>query len=162
MFFLKKYLDAYMPKVKNCEYVQFKESHLDNFESEEFYESKQMSNKNRKQNIIRQSMAGDTITAIVNDKPVAIFGCYILWPGVAEAWSLFDPEARRYKIAMTKGAFAFFDIITILNDLHRLQITVKKNDLRAVSWAHYLGFVVEGEMKGYSTDKDDYFMMRRN
>jgi len=162
MFFLKKYLDTYMPKVKNCEYVQFEKHHLDNLEAEELYGSKQMSNKARKENIIRQSMVSDTVVSVVNGDAVAIFGCYILWPGVAEAWSLFDPKARRYPIAMSKGAFAFFDIVTILNGLHRMQITVKKNDIRALSWAHYLGFVVEGELKSYSADKEDYFMMRRN
>ena len=120
-----------------------------------------MSDKDRKQHIVRQSMVGDTVSAIVNGDVVAIFGVYIMWPGVAEAWSLFDPKAKRYKIAMSKGAIAFFDIITILNGLHRLQITVKKNDKRAVAWAIFLGFISEGILKGYSADQEDYYMMRR-
>lgn len=151
-----------MPKVKGCQYVKFEEHHLNNLDAMDLYGSKQMSNQARKQNIVQQSMVCDAVTALVNNDPVAVFGAYILWPGVAEAWSLFDPKAKRYPIAMSKGAFAFFDIITILNDLHRMQITVKKNDKKAVSWANYLGFVVEGEMKGYGTDNEDYFMMRRN
>lgn len=162
MFFLKPYLDKHMPKVKNCKYVQFEPSHLTNFKALESYGSKQMSDQDRKQHIINQSLAGDTISAIVGDDVVAIFGVFIMWPGVAEAWSLFDSKARRYRIAMSKGALAFFDIITILNDLHRVQITVKKNDERAVAWAKFLGFTSEGLMKAYSADKEDYYMMRRN
>jgi ribosomal protein S18 acetylase RimI-like enzyme len=43
-----------------------------------------------------------------------------------------------------------------------LQITVKTEDKRAVSWAKCLGFVVEGTMKDYSADKEDFYMMRRS
>jgi hypothetical protein len=72
-----------------------------------------------------------------------MFGLVFLWKGVGEAWSLFTEESRRYPIAMTKGAIAFFDICQILFNLHRIQITVKSNDKRAVRWAKTLRFFLK-------------------
>jgi len=45
--------------------------------------------------------------------------------------------------------------------LHRLQITVKTSDNRAISWAKAIGFISECTMKQYSTDKLDYDLMVR-
>jgi RimJ/RimL family protein N-acetyltransferase len=90
-----------------------------------------------------------------------MFGLMFHWQGVGEAWSLFAEESRRYPIAMTKGAFAFFDICKILFNLHRIQITVKCDDTRAVRWAKALGFIEEGVMVQYSADKEDTYIMRR-
>ena len=90
--------------------------------------------------------------------------CLLLCLGAlycGKAWSVFSEKARRYPIAMTKGAISFFDIVQILFNLHRLQITVNCNDKRAVSWAKYLKFESEGIMKKYSADKDDTYIMRR-
>ena len=148
-----------MPKVKGVRFVNFDVTHLDNFKGLDDYELSDMSIEYRKLYIAHQSELGPTISAISDTNTLAIYGAVRLWRGVAEAWSIFDDEARRYKIAMCKGAFGFFDMIVILYDLHRLQITVKKDDERAVAWATYLGFQPEGLMKAYSVDKDDVYMM---
>ena len=150
-----------MPDVNHGYYLPFHESHLDNFTGIQEYGSQSLSIEDRKRLIIFQSHCGPCITAFVNNKPVAMFGCVFLWSGVGEAWSLFAQESRRYPIAMTKGAIAFFDSCQILFNLHRIQITVKCDDKRAVSWAKYLNFTEEGVMRAYSADKDDTFMMRR-
>ena len=157
---IDKILQA-MPDVKNGYYLPFHESHLDNFEGILEYESKAITLEDRKRLLVYQSVYGPCITAIVNRRPVAIFGLMFHWKGVGEAWSVFAEESRRYPIAMTKGAIAFFDICKILFNLHRIQITVKCNDKRAVRWAKGLSFVEEGVMVKYSADQEDTFMMRR-
>jgi hypothetical protein len=151
-----------MPEVKNAYFLPFHIDHTNNFQGIIDYETKSLTLENRIRYLDVQSRSGPAVTAFVNNIPVAVFGCVILWSGVGEAWSVFSEKARRYPIAMTKGAFAFFDIVEILFSLHRLQITVNSNDERAVAWAHYLGFISEGLMTEYSADKDDTFMMRRS
>jgi len=150
-----------MPDVENGYYLPFHESHLDNFKGIVEYESQSITIEDRKRFLIFQSHCGPCVTAFVNNRPVAVFGLMFHWQGMGEAWSIFAEESRRYPIAMTKGAFAFFDICKILFNLHRIQITVKCDDKRAVRWAKALGFVEEGVMVQYSADQEDTYIMRR-
>lgn len=151
-----------MPTVKKAYFLPFHVDHTKNFQGIIDYDTKSITLEDRIRYLDFQSRCGPAITAFVNNIPVAVFGCVILWNGVGEAWSVFSKQARRYPIAMTKSAFSFFDSCEISFSLHRLQITVNSNDKRAVAWAYYLGFKSEGLMKQYSADKDDTFMMRRN
>ena len=163
MFLIEQaHLDEYMPKVKGVFYRNYHPDHIELFKGFESYEHSSLSIMGRKQHTNHQSKTGPTITAFIGESPIAIFGCCMLWGGVGEAWSVFNEKARRYPIAMTKGAFAFFDICEILFSLHRLQITVTSSDKRAMAWAHCLGFIVEGLMKKYSVDQEDTFIMRRS
>jgi len=157
----QEHLDEYMVKVKNAHYRNYHPDHIEHFKGFDNYGFSSLSKQNRKQRINYQSTVGPAVTAFYHNDPVAIFGCGILWPGVGEAWSLFDEKAKRYPIAMTKCAIAFFDIVEILFNLHRIQITVVSNDDRAIAWAKTLKFVSEGLMKQYSADKEDTFIMRR-
>lgn len=150
-----------LPNVKGVYYLPFNVDHTKNFQGIIDYETKSITLEDRIRYLDIQSRSGPAVTAFVDNVPVAVFGCVILWNGVGEAWSVFSEKAKRYPIAMTKGAFAFFDSVEILFSLHRLQITVKSDDKRAVAWAHYLGFEPEGLMTEYSADKEDTFIMRR-
>ena len=150
-----------MPEVRHGYYLPFHEDHLHDFKGIEEYGSKSITFEDRKRFVTFQSQCGPCITAFVNRRPVAMFGLVFFWKGMGEAWSLFTEESRRYPIAMTKGANAFFDSCQILFNLHRIQITVKCNDKRAVSWAKYLNFTEEGKMIAYSADKEDTYIMRR-
>tara|TARA_R110000803_G_scaffold105482_3_gene173676 strand:- start:2437 stop:2928 length:492 start_codon:yes stop_codon:yes gene_type:complete len=162
MFLIEQeHLNKYMPKVKGVTYKNYHPDHIEKFKGLHVYGVSQLSEQDRKRHTNHQSKTGPAVTALFNNDPIAIFGCVILWNGVGEAWSLFDEKARRYPLAMTKGAFSFFDIVEILFSLHRLQITVVLKDKRAVAWAHFLGFVSEGLMKEYSSDKEDTLIMRR-
>jgi hypothetical protein len=95
------------------------------------------------------------------NEPVACFGCSLLWDGVGEMWSVIGDTARTRPIAMTKVGLAFADICEIALRLHRLQITVKTADVRAISWARAIGFISECTMKEYSADRYDYDLMVR-
>lgn len=151
-----------MPTVKKAYFLPFHIDHTTNFQGIKDYATKSITLEDRIRYLDIQSKSGPAITAFVDNIPVAVFGCVILWNGVGEAWSVFSEKARRYPIAMTKGAFAFFDSCEILFSLHRLQITVNSTDKRALAWAHYIGFVSEGLMEKYSADQEDTFIMRRN
>lgn len=150
-----------MPTGKGVFYLPFHIEHGYQCKAVDEYDSKQTTIEDRIRMLDGQSKAGPSITAFANNKPVAVFGCVLLWVGVGEAWAMLSEEARHYPITMTKAAKIFFNECTGIFNLHRLQITVKSTDKRAVGWAKTLGFIPEGLMIGYSADKDDTYIMRR-
>ena len=150
-----------MPEVRHGYYLPFEIGHVFNFQGIEEYGSQSIKIEDRIKYLEYQSQLGPSVTAFVNRRPVAVFGLMFHWKGMGEAWSMFAEESRRYPIAMTKGAIAFFDSCQILFNLHRIQITVKCDDKRAVRWAKALSFIEEGVMVKYSADQEDTYMMRR-
>ena len=154
-------INKYLPQVRGVIFVPFVVEHAMNIEDGGFsgYSSQRMIGVAELLN--QQSMYGFAFTCMLNGKPVAVFGCSLLWRGVGEMWSVIGSEARKYPIAMTKIGIAFADICQIAMGLHRLQITVKVLDNRAISWARAIGFVSEGIMREYSEDKLDYSLMAR-
>ena len=108
-----------------------------------------------------QSKAGFSATVFFDLKAVMSFGIVPIWNGVAEAWMIADDKIRNKPYTLTKYSKRFIDIVPISLALHRLQITVRIRDKRAVSWARFLGFTEEGILRGYGPDKANYYMMRK-
>ena len=151
----------FLPKFNNVTYDKFDVAHAFNIESGEFEGLSSQKVIGVKSMLEAQAKYGFSITCFYKDEPVACFGCIPLWNGVAEMWSVIGNKARNHPIAMTKVAISFADICEIYFSLHRLQITVKTSDKRAVSWARAIGFISECTMKRYSSDKQDYNLMVR-
>jgi hypothetical protein len=147
------------PKVKGAEYSIFAVNHAFYIEGGEFAGLSASKCVGIKSMLEAQAANGLAITAYLNGQPVACFGCTLLWDGVGEMWSVIGDKARTHPIAMTKIGIAFADICKLSLGLHRLQITVKTSDKRAMSWAKAIGFISECTMKAYSTDKLDYDLM---
>lgn len=111
--------------------------------------------------IAHQANLGPAVTAFLNMQPVACFGFVPIWDGLAEAWLIADDKARTKPLGMTKLGKAFFDILAISYQLHRVQIAVRTSDTRAHKWALCLGFEVEGLMRCYGPDRADHYLMAR-
>jgi hypothetical protein len=109
-----------------------------------------------------QAKYGHAITAILHGRPVACFGAVRIWKGVEEMWCFIEERGRQYPKTLTRAAIAFRDFRVISGNLHRLQIIVRCNDLRAVRWGLGIGFEIEGLMKKYGPDEADFFMMSRS
>lgn len=135
--------------------------HLEELTDSQYYFNSKIGKDNVIKQISYQAEGGPAITAFVYGKPAAVFGCVLMWEGVGEMWSIFSETSRRYPFAMTNAAITFIDICEILFHLHRVQITVKTADIRAMKWAKYLGFTPEGNMTMYSADKEDFTIMGR-
>jgi len=109
-----------------------------------------------------QSRLGNAITAILHGRPVACFGSVPLWVGVEEMWCFIEERGRKYPKTLTRAAICYRDYRVIAKNLHRMQITVRCEDLRAVRWGTGIGFEIEGLMKKYGPDQADFFMMSRS
>jgi len=113
------------------------------------------------QMIAAQAKYGDAFTAILHGNPVACFGSVRIWTGVEEMWLLMEERGREYAKALTRAAIAYRDFRVISGNLHRLQITVRCEDMRAVRWARAIGFTIDGMMIAYGPDGSDYYLMSR-
>lgn len=151
----------HMPQIKGAYFLPFHMDHAWRCDAIKEFESKSLTIEDRIRMLEMQSLSGPTVSAFLGDEPVAVFGCVLLWAGVGEAWSLLSEKARRYPIAMTKAAKVYFEQVERQFNLHRLQITVKSTDRRAMGWAKTLGFISEGLMLQYSADKEDNYIMRK-
>lgn len=90
----------------------------------------------------------------------AVMGLDIIHTGVATGWAVTTQGLRAFPLAYTRKVQDI--VLEVLGhfNLHRLQIIVKcRADL--VKWAEHLGFVIEGKMIGFGTDKSDYYIMGR-
>jgi hypothetical protein len=154
-----KDLTEHFPIVKGVEYTTFVVHHAFYIEGGDFAGLSASKCVGIKAMLEAQAENGFAFTCHLNGQPVAVFGCTKLWDGVGEMWSVIGDHARKHPIAMTKIGLAFADICEIAMGLHRLQITVKTSDKRAISWAKAIGFISECTMKAYSTDKLDYDLM---
>jgi hypothetical protein len=154
-------LNKYMPKVDGVVFAPFILKHAIDIEGGEFsgYSTQRMIGV--KAMLETQAKYGFAYTCFLHGEPVAVFGCSLLWGGVGEMWSVIGNVARTKPIAMTKIGIAFADISEIAMGLHRLQITVKTSDIRAMNWARAIGFISECTMKQYSEDKEDFNLMIR-
>jgi hypothetical protein len=149
-----------LPHVKNSYYLPFHVDHLDNLDGIESY-IQMLGLEGFKKQIAGQATRGPVITAFINGKPVAVFGCGLLWNGVAEVWTLLSEQSKRYPIAMVRAAKSYLDICWITFNLHRLQISVKTSDAVAMRFALALKFEAECNMKKYSPGKEDFTLLRR-
>ncbi len=108
-----------------------------------------------------QAMYGQAITAIIHGRPAACFGSVRVWNGVEELWLLVEERTRKFPVLMTRAAKDFADYRVIAGNLHRLQVTVRSNDPRAIQWAKRIGFEQEAVLKKYGPDQMNYVLMRK-
>lgn len=149
-----------LPHVKGAYFLPFHVDHLDELDNlDEYIQSFGL--EGFKAQIAGQATRGPVITAFLYGKPVAVFGCGLLWNGVAEVWSLLSEQSKRYPLAMIRASKAFLDICWITFNLHRLQISVKTSDNVAMRFALALKFEPEGIMAKYSPAQEDFTLFRR-
>ena len=90
---------------------------------------------------------------------VGCAGIYELWPGVAEAWTLFSQEAKNHPYFIHKMTKRIVHNAAKEKPYHRIHAVVRKNDPIAIRWAERLGFEYESTMKRYGADMGDFDMM---
>lgn len=149
-----------LPHVDGSYFLPFHVDHLDNLDNIETY-IQMLGLEGFKRQIAGQAARGPVITAFLHGQPVAVFGCGLLWNGVAEVWSLLSEKSKRYPMTMIRAAKAFLDICWITFNLHRLQISVKTSDNVAMRFAQALKFEPEGIMAKYSPAQEDFTLFRR-
>lgn len=151
-----------LPKNSPLIWVPFNPGHVMTLKIDPSIKDTLPKNQSLASMIEAQANQGHAITVILHGKPAAVFGVVDVWDGVGEMWLNCEERLRKYGKTMTRAAQIYADYMVISKNLHRLQITVRCVDLRAVRWGLALGFENEGLMKKYGADGSDYFMMSRS
>jgi hypothetical protein len=142
-------------------FVPFHEAHLVSLSVQNKYSQTLSKILPINEMIAVQAKFGDAFTAILHGKPVACFGSVRIWDGVEEMWLLMEERGREYRKTLTRAAINYRDFRVIAGNLHRIQITVRCEDMRAVRWGIAIGFTIDGMMKAYGPDGSDYYLMSR-
>jgi hypothetical protein len=150
-----------MPVIKGVSYMPFHPAHLEVIEPEEFKKMGAAQLQQWKELITAQARNGVAITAYLHGRPVACFGYLVMWTGVAEMWLLIEERGRQYGKSLTRAAITVRDCAVLSGNLHRLQITVRCGDIRAVKWANALGFDQEAVLRRYGPDQADFYIFAR-
>lgn len=154
-------LNEQMHKRKGVYYLPFVPDHFDHID----FDAKEISTLSKaydvKSMLANQAELGTAFTAFKYNRPVAIVGIVFIWQGVGEMWSIFDNQAREYPTTMMRVGLDFSDIAMRYLHLHRLQITVRTDDNRAIRFAEAIGFKTECVMQKFGPDGVDYLLMAR-
>ena len=154
-------LRDYLPEHPAINYVPFHPAHAKVMNIEDIHTQTLSKGVDVQGMLELQSKLGTAITAYLHGRPVACFGYVKLWEGVAEMWLLIEERGRQFGKSLTRGAIGFRDYAVITENLHRLQITVRCGDIRAVAWAQAIGFKQECRMPGYGPDRSDFYLFSR-
>lgn len=92
---------------------------------------------------------------------IGVLGATKLWTGVAQIWSVFSEEIKRYPKSLTVIAAAVLNYAFVEWELVRAEAHVRVGHARGIRWIEFLGFKREGLMKNYlGLDKHAYLYAR--
>jgi hypothetical protein len=97
--------------------------------------------------------SGPAWTGLIEGRVAGCGGMVILWPGTAEAWSVFADWTAAYRRTMLCTCRRAMDSAAREYGLRRVQATLR-TDLPD-SWLRHLGFTREGLMRRYCVDGCD-------
>jgi RimJ/RimL family protein N-acetyltransferase len=101
------------------------------------------------------------LTLFDNDLILGLGGIHPLWAGVGECWIMLSTYGRKKPLTVAKHSYLLFDDIMEGENLNRMQASVAVSDSKALSFAKWLGFEVEGLMRKYGPDGEDYYRLAR-
>ena len=104
------------------------------------------------------SIRGEAHTIKDKGKIVGCAGVLSMWPGVAEAWTIFSKEAKENPFFIHRQTYRILRKIINKNQFRRVQAIVCSADPVSTKWIERLGFVKESVMKKFGADGSDHAM----
>lgn len=135
--------------------IDYKIEHLDMIELPEGQELANRADYVAAAHLEHVYICSAEITIAGERKIIAIGGALTLWPGLAEVFSIRSKYVEKYPIAYYKFVRVFIDNAFETLKLHRLQCHITDGEEWGPRWMEKLGFVNEGFMKQYTTDRCD-------
>jgi len=146
-----------MDRRKNIRIVKFKPDHLDSLIPRDF-ERDHYGLIERFNNLYLEGPAYS-----VFDGEVCVFcgGVRIIWPGAGEAWLICSNDLGHYVRELCLITPRYLKWIIEDHDLRRVQAVVQSDWTQAVRFLEKLGFDMEGVMRKYGPNGEDYIMYAR-
>lgn len=105
--------------------------------------------------------APGAITLLKEGSPIAIFGGYVLAPGVYQVWGLVSDQVKECPMAFHRSVKLLLSYQIHNLKVRRTQMSVRCGFQAGWRWATALGFRPEGIMKQYGPDGSDYWLFGR-
>jgi len=90
------------------------------------------------------------------DAVIILGGVVVIWPGVAEAWSIASDLVKKYPRDVIHYCRLFLQTQMEMQNLRRLQLSVLTSEQVHRRFAEKLGFTDEGIMRKYGTQGEDH------
>ena len=105
---------------------------------------------------------GKSFTAIDDEHGIlACAGIVEKWRGVGEAWMVVGKALEHKPLSGARLAKRHMEQMAERHGYWRVQVNVHVENLPALRFAKWLGFVMEGEMAEYGPDRKNYYRMGR-
>ena len=141
--------------------VPFKNEHAEFILSQELNAKELYLKPEHRQYALYLEQVGTSFTGIVNNKPIAAGGIFMLWDIVAEGWVIATNDVWQYSISFARHFKTKTDVLIETQKIKRLQTTVKADFKLGHRFAQWLGMKSEGLMKNYGPDGSDYIRYAR-
>lgn len=100
-------------------------------------------------------------TFFIGDTVIAVLGCSLLWPGVAEYWTILSEGIQRAPIEFHKLVKRLTDFYFKELKLRRAYSHVKADFHAGKRWVKSLGYEFEGTMRAFGKSGEDYEIWAR-
>lgn len=92
---------------------------------------------------------GPAFTGWWDGVPVACAGLTLPWPGLAQAWALWGPEAPRHARRVHAAVIHRLGLLMQKHRLRRVEAVVDAGAAQSLRWARHLGFRWEADLPKY-------------
>lgn len=134
--------------------VPFQSWHLKLFKEGQFYDKAKLDPESRA--ALYRNING--VTVLIDGEIAAIMGVAPLWPGVGEVTMVPSDLFYKHIKACVKLLRNCLPIALQAYDLHRIQGTTLESCPKHGRFLAFLGFELEGTLKGYGTQGENYLM----
>jgi len=101
---------------------------------------------------------GYAYTALAGETVIGCGGVKPFWPGVGEAWAVYPNDRKEYAMAIAKQTRLGLMFLMQEHKLRRVQAVVPVTYAVGMRFVRWLGFEMEGRMRGYMPDGGDAYM----
>jgi hypothetical protein len=140
-----------------CQQIQIRDYNPDDIKSIGKIKQPGMTADRLKEMAYTNYQLGPAKTLFIEDKILACGGFRILWPGVADVWTVVSDDIDSYKNSLIKTYWLCIGEWIEQYDIQRVQCLVESTYEDGKRLAEYLGMKPEGLLRKYCDNKDYIF-----
>ncbi len=105
-------------------------------------------------------LEGAAVSVLEDGECIGAYGWVGMWPGVYRVWALFSDELLdQYPFALARRLKRDLRSHELRDHPHRVEVVVDADHLAGLKLMEWLGFKVEGLMKAYTPEKQDFWIL---
>lgn len=140
--------------------IPYKPDHFDLLEVRVHEQESLRAIKNGKEILNAKLQNNCCFTMMYDGRMLGVMGWFDYWPGFCEILIVPSPYLAEYGKVAAKHIKQYFNQFEKINNYKRIQVTAVKDDLHH-NWLSWMGFLVEGTLKNYGPNGEDFMMWAR-